>query len=53
MEISEVGIRDNFIQAHDDLKILVFPEIDSTNSEAKRKTRAGDVTGPTLLVANE
>ena len=48
--LSEAGIR-VFLPAREDLKIVVYPTIDSTNNEAKRRLGAGD-GGNLLIVAD-
>jgi len=48
--LSEAGIR-VFLPEREDLKIAVYPTIDSTNNEAKRRLGAGD-GGNLLIVAD-
>ena len=48
--LSEAGIR-VFLPKREDLKIAVYPTIDSTNNEAKRRLGAGD-GGDLLIVAD-
>lgn len=48
--LSEAGIR-LFLPEREDLKIAVYPTIDSTNNEAKRRLGAGD-GGNLLIVAD-
>ena len=48
--LSEAGIR-VFLPEREDLKVAVYPTIDSTNNEAKRRLGAGD-GGNLLIVAD-
>uniref|UniRef100_I5ARA0 Biotin-(Acetyl-CoA carboxylase) ligase n=1 Tax=Eubacterium cellulosolvens (strain ATCC 43171 / JCM 9499 / 6) TaxID=633697 RepID=I5ARA0_EUBC6 len=47
--LTEAGIRQNLIPEFQDLPILIYDEIDSTNTEARRRIARGN-TAPALLV---
>ena len=50
--LNAAAIRSHLGEWGDGIRVDVYPEIDSTNSEAKRRARGGDRT-PTLLLAEQ